>query len=364
MTNLAPGDSQGFTAKYIVRQQDLDNMKIANTAEVTGEDLDGFEVYDSAEEIIYAVNLSPDFSVSLTADPQEYQETGQTITYHVEVANTGNVTLYDIDISDDLTGENWFIASLKPDQDESFSGSYSITQQDMDAGSVFNTVVAQGFAPDGESMTETDEVTITAVDRQADISITATADPTIFSEAGETVSINISVVNTGNLTLSNIEVRDELTGDMWSVTDMLPEDTEAYAASYVVSQADVDREFIETTVTAEAEDFDGNLITDEDELRVNMILVPGGLTPDTGYDYELVIKGLQYYPNNSLKIFNRQGTLVFEEAPYQNTWDGAPNRGSVALDSDGRLPGGTYFYILELGGDQEPFTGSIYLIKP
>ncbi len=364
VTDLSPGDSQGFLAKYVVRQRDLDNLKIVNTAEVTGQDLEGFDVYSSDEETVYAVNITPDFMVNKSAEPMEYSETGQTISYHIDIVNTGNVTIYDIDISDDVTGDNWFIATLRPESERSFSTTYSITQHDMDAGSVVNEVTAHGSAPDGESMTRTDEAVITAVGRQADMSITATASPTVFSDAGESIGINISVMNTGNLSLYNIEVRDDLTGDTWTVASILPGDEEELSATYVTGQADVDREFFETTVTAEAEDPDGNMLMEEEEFRVNLINVPGGLTPDTAFDDELVIIGIEYYPNNSLQIFNRQGTLVFEEAPYQNRWDGTPNRGNVALDSDGRLPGGTYFYILDLGGDQELFTGSIYLIKP
>ena len=93
------------------------------------------------------------------------------------------------------------------------------------------------------------------------------------------------------------------------------------------------------------------------------IRVPGGLTPYGQFDNILIIKGLEKYPNNNFKIFNRYGSQVFEAAPYKNDWDGVPNFGNNITESDGRLPSGTYFYILELEPGKDPLSGYIYLIK-
>jgi gliding motility-associated-like protein len=55
------------------------------------------------------------------------------------------------------------------------------------------------------------------------------------------------------------------------------------------------------------------------------------------------------FPTNTLKIFNRWGDVVYEQAPYGNDWGG--------FNSDLQdLPNGTYFYMIELrdgGGDGE-----------
>ncbi|MEO1434887.1 MAG: gliding motility-associated C-terminal domain-containing protein [Bacteroidota bacterium] len=54
-----------------------------------------------------------------------------------------------------------------------------------------------------------------------------------------------------------------------------------------------------------------------------------------------VIDGLDNFPSNVLRIFNRQGSQVFEQRNYDNTWDGTWNGGA--------LPDGTYFYYFEDG---------------
>ncbi len=57
-----------------------------------------------------------------------------------------------------------------------------------------------------------------------------------------------------------------------------------------------------------------------------------------------VIKGIENYPNNKVRVINRWGNEVFEMDGYRGTWDGTWN--------DMKLPDGTYFYVLDLNGDQ------------
>lgn len=61
---------------------------------------------------------------------------------------------------------------------------------------------------------------------------------------------------------------------------------------------------------------------------------------------------------NKLQIFNRLGTLVFEKNNYINEWFGQTNDGND-------LPTGTYFYVIDLAGNDAVYgsqaTGWIYL---
>ncbi len=61
---------------------------------------------------------------------------------------------------------------------------------------------------------------------------------------------------------------------------------------------------------------------------------------------------------NKLQIFNRLGTLVFEQNSYINQWHGQTNDGD-------ELPTGTYFYVIDLAGNDAVYgqqaTGWIYL---
>ena len=64
---------------------------------------------------------------------------------------------------------------------------------------------------------------------------------------------------------------------------------------------------------------------------------------DGNNDY-FTIQGIQNYPGNVLRIYNRWGVIVYEDFEYENDWSG------TWLDDN--LPDGTYFYSLDLtGGD-------------
>jgi len=92
------------------------------------------------------------------------------------------------------------------------------------------------------------------------------------------------------------------------------------------------------------------ICTDEgcEESRVDIIVectpikVYSGFSPnrDDINDY-FKIDGLENYPENELKVYNRVGKLLFQEQGYNNDWGG---------EVDGEiLPNGTYFYILSDG---------------
>jgi gliding motility-associated-like protein len=91
----------------------------------------------------------------------------------------------------------------------------------------------------------------------------------------------------------------------------------------------------------------------ESDLEIPTFISPN----EDGLNDSWFIKGLDKYPNASTKIFNRWGSLVYEELPYQNDWEGT-TRASLTGE---KLPSGTYFYILNLGNDSDPLIGYLQL---
>ena len=365
IASLESGESQTFTALYVITQDDVDAGSVENEASANGTTAQGDDVTDTDNEtVLYVEPDAPSIAVTKSADPQTYGMAGDQITYTILVENTGNVTIIDIDVVDDLTGDTWFITSLAPGESETFTATYFITQEDMDAAQVMNTATADGSDPDGNTVSDSDDETVTAINLLADITLTKTANPQIYGLAGDVITYTIVVENTGNVTIIDIDVVDDLTGDTWFITSLAPGESEAFTTTYMITRADLDNLSVNNIATATGFDPAGNTVSDLDDAIVKALRIPGGLTPGTQFDRLWHIEGLENYPDNKLRIYNRWGTLVFEASPYQNDWEGVPNRGRILTESDGRLPAGTYYYLLELEPGQQPFSGYIYLIKP
>jgi gliding motility-associated-like protein/uncharacterized repeat protein (TIGR01451 family) len=272
IASLAPGASETFTETYTITQADLDGGSVLNTASASGTAPDGSTVDDSDDETVTAIQ-SPAIAITKTADPTTYDTVGDVITYSIVVTNTGNVTLTDITVTDPLTGLNTVIASLVPGGSETFTETYTITQADLDGGSVVNTATAEGEAPDGSTVDDSDDETVTAIQNPA-IAITKTADPTTYDAVGQTITYTLVVINTGNVTLTGVQVTDPLTGLSVTVPSLAPGDTETFTETHTITQADLDAGQVVNTATASGEAPDGTTVVDDDEETVTAVQNP------------------------------------------------------------------------------------------
>jgi len=99
-----------------------------------------------------------------------------------------------------------------------------------------------------------------------------------------------------------------------------------------------------------------------DDIEVFNVITPNG----DGIHDVLTINGLENYPNNTIKIYNRWGVLVYVTRAYNsagNVFDGT-SEGRVTVDVDNKLPVGTYFYILDYEdsqGEMKSLSGYIYI---
>ncbi len=72
------------------------------------------------------------------------------------------------------------------------------------------------------------------------------------------------------------------------------------------------------------------------------------------------INGIEGYPNNKVRLFDRFNNLVFETHGYSNEtnhWYGQSNHGLFG----GELPEGTYFYSVDLGDGKGIKSGFVVL---
>ena len=142
---------------------------------------------------------------------------GETLHYSFLVTNTGNVTLAPVTINDtEFTGHGTRpvvicpagATALAPAASVTCTATYTVTQADVDAGSVRNTATASGKTPASQAITSAPSSATVHGVRSPAITVVKSASPSTFSVAGETIDYSFDVTNSGNVTLRNIRVRD------------------------------------------------------------------------------------------------------------------------------------------------------------
>src|SRR5690606_667350 len=201
------------------------------------------EVYVPGPDPVQALELFK------TADTEGPVAVGDVITYSFTATNTGNVTLDDVTIADELPGLEWVtgpnVGSLAPGESATGTATYVVTQADVNAGGVTNSATATGTPP-GELVPPTvpsNEVTVPGVDLEPGLIITKSAEPASGVVLGETITYTFVVGNTGNVTLTDVTIDDALPGLTWvegpQIGTLDPGQTATGTATYVVTQADV-----------------------------------------------------------------------------------------------------------------------------
>src|SRR5207237_65704 len=125
------------------------------------------------------------------------------ITYAYTITNTGNVTLTGpFNVSDDKVSVTCAQpASLAPGGTVSCSATYTLTQADIDAGSVTNHATAS--AKFGSTTVSSAQATATVSIPQApSISLMKSVTPQSYDAAGDVLTYAYRITNTGNVTLA------------------------------------------------------------------------------------------------------------------------------------------------------------------
>ncbi|WKL47487.1 MBG domain-containing protein [Flavobacterium pectinovorum] len=95
------------------------------------------------------------------------------------------------------------------------------------------------------------------------------------------------------------------------------------------------------------------IVNREDAVPVipSNIITPNG----DGKNDVWVVPGLNVYPNNSVKVFDRAARLVYSKNNYNNEWDGTYKGSPLTED--------TYYYLIDLGNGSPKLKGFISIIR-
>ena len=256
--NVEPGAEVTAKAVYTITQADVDNGSFTNTATALfsnehsyiGTDTVPTEKTPDPEPI---PNPTPtpvpasSVSVEKTADQKEGgYAAGDIITYTIRVVNNGEQQLANIQVSDPLTGLNETIPSLKAGEEKIFTTTYTVTEQDVLAGKIVNVATVKGTDENGKTVENETTKELVTEQKNSHLTVTKTttstpADGKAYS-VGEKITYIITVTNDGNVTVTGVQVTDELTGNVgdlaWNIDSLAPGESREFTAEYTVTKAD------------------------------------------------------------------------------------------------------------------------------
>ncbi|WP_286957822.1 DUF7507 domain-containing protein [Brevibacterium sp. UBA7493] len=287
---LRPGETLTCSGTHALTQAEVDAGVVSNDAEATGKP-DNRDPVTSEDHASALIPTDPSMSAMKTAgdivdaNDNGIVDAGDTIDFSITVRNTSTVTLTDLRVEDALISDQPLdcgTTTIAP-LDSVVCGpvTYEITQADIDAGVILNTGHVEVTAPGGEKLTEDPAKTV-PVERKPDLTVDKTASDLRDLDGngpdpGDALDYSFTVTNTGNTTITDIELTDQMLGGQLSCGTEFPttlapgESATCGPFEYFLSQDDVDGEGVRNTVTVTG-DAQGTPVEDDDEV----------LTPITG----------------------------------------------------------------------------------
>ncbi len=202
-------------------------VTVTNTINNTQTEVEADVLPDDPTEDITITNSDITITKQDQAPPDgSYDTVGEVITYNFVVENTGDVPLSNVTITDsniDLGSLSPIsVATLAVGATTNFTATHTITQADIEADQVINsaTVTAElsnGFVisdisddPD-DPTTNIDDPTITPIDQKGELILEKIAQPAsdgLYDAIGEVIQYELTVFNTGNVSLNNVSITD------------------------------------------------------------------------------------------------------------------------------------------------------------
>ena len=276
--SIPAGETVVVKAEHTVTSDDILAGTYKNTATVKVNDKE--VTASSGTDEIADVVATLDVSKETTSTPKGINgyALNEVIDYEIVVTNTGNVPLYNVQVTDPLTGMTQSIDTLAVGASETYTTRYTVTEADILAGSITNVVNAEAedvIGPDDKVHEPKDSATVTddAEDLNVALDVTKTVDKAHVS-LGDVITYTIVVKHQGNVTYPNVVVTDalanliitEATSDKqneWTIDNengtvsadqMLVGEVLTITATYTVTSDDILRGFILNSVNAKGDE--------------------------------------------------------------------------------------------------------------
>jgi hypothetical protein len=274
--DLSLGLAVGATATaHVSRTPGPNEDPVTNTvtAEGTGADSDVTVMASDTCETDVVTPTGPAIQV-LKGGPVLVHR-GDTVTYQFEVTNLGNVELFDVELSDPRCDAGTIQAgadvdaSLATGEVWHFTCTHLVTNADPNP--ILNTVTVRGdtvAGAGGEEVTDTASHEVGIITPAISI-VKTVSDETV--PVGTTVTYTYVVTNTGDTTLFDVAVNDDVLGVVGVIAVLEANASETLTATFTVGT-----EPVTNIGTASGEDVLGTTVTASDTATVTPIAGGGG----------------------------------------------------------------------------------------
>ncbi|PDQ36060.1 MAG: hypothetical protein B5766_02655 [Candidatus Lumbricidophila eiseniae] len=261
-TTLAAGTNMTCTATYAITQADINAAAVSNTVVVTALSPQGrlLTQTSSANLVTATVPPAPAVTVAKSVDPSTATSVGQEVTYSFLVTNTGNVTMTTFKFNESIFTGTGTLGAVSCPQTSLVAGAnmtctavYTVTQADINAGVVRNTVGVSAVSPQGTTVNASGSTSLYT----QPLTLTKSVNPTSTTTAGQVVTYSFLVQNTGVNALTNVTVEDLVftgSGTLGAVscpmTSLAVGGQMTCTATYTVTQTDVDNGTVQNTASA------------------------------------------------------------------------------------------------------------------
>ena len=273
-TTLAAGDSEVLDFFYTVQAGDPSPLPNSVTASGTGV-TSGVDVFDFAECSNTIVHPSIDVTKSCTP----LAHVGETVTYDITVTNNGDEDLTNVTVVDTILGDlsASFSDDLAVGASETQSFDHVVTEADADP--LVNEVTATGTGVQSEVVVDDTATCVTDVIHPG-ILIVKSVDEDVVP-VGTTVTFTYVITNTGDTTLYDVTVDDNVLGHIGDIPVLEPGQSVTMTKDFVVGNDPVTN-----VATASGEDVLGRSVSSSDAVTVSPIAGenPPPPTPFTGSD--------------------------------------------------------------------------------
>jgi uncharacterized repeat protein (TIGR01451 family) len=263
--DMGPGTS--FTV-HITSDTDATTCgTVDNTATVGISNGSGDEDSDSV------VVSCPDLGIDIEKDGPALTHVGDTVTYSFTVQLTTPETLFDVVVSDPMCDEGAPVYVSGDDGDNALQAgevwSYTCTHvvTAEDGNPVRNTATVEGTSDDGRSASDQDSHDVTVI--HPDIQIVKTVSPQ-SGEPGDTVTYTYVVTNTGDTTLYDISVDDDVIGHIGDIAQLDPGEFATLTRDFVLPDRQGDLPLVNIG-TATGTDVLETSVSDRDQAGVTIL---------------------------------------------------------------------------------------------